>query len=213
MNSRRGLFVVIDGPSGVGKSTTIRLLADQLAATGRPSQATREPSDSPIGALARDGTHDYDALTLACLVAADRYHHLATTIRPALHAGRIVVCDRYLPASLVLQTFDGVPEDTVWNLNTHIDRPDLTVILLGAADVCRQRAAQRGTYSRFHQHLPDEPARYAAITAGLAAAGHHTVTYDIGEQTPDQVADGLLEHVLRLYVAHTEAAARDTTSS
>jgi dTMP kinase len=70
---------------------------------------TSEPSHGPLGTLARHGTDTYSGYVLACLVAADRYHHLATDIRPNLAAGRIVVCDRYVPSSYVLQLMDGVP--------------------------------------------------------------------------------------------------------
>jgi dTMP kinase len=88
---------------------------------------------------------------MACLVAADRYHHLETTIRPALAEGTIVVCDRYLASSLVLRTADGVSEDFVWNVHRHGDPPDLTVVLFGDPTTSRRRAAKRGTYTRFHE--------------------------------------------------------------
>jgi dTMP kinase len=64
----------------------------------------------------RAGTDTYRGMALACLVAGDRHHHLATEILPALQAGKIVVCDRYLPSSLVLQVIDGLEPDTVWRL-------------------------------------------------------------------------------------------------
>lgn len=113
--------------------------------------------------MARDGTHAFHGLTLACLVAADRYHHLATEIRPALAAGYMVICDRYLPSSLVLQRLDGVPTECVWSLHVHADRPDLTVILAGDPQLCQRRAARRGTYSRFHH--------------GIVARSRHTGTW------------------------------------
>jgi dTMP kinase len=63
------------------------MLHTELARSGLPVAATREPSDSALGKLARHGTDDYQGLVLACLVAADRYHHLEHDIRPAVHAG------------------------------------------------------------------------------------------------------------------------------
>ena len=92
---RQGFFVAIDGPSGIGKSTLTGLLADRLIAHGCSVMATKEPTATPLGSLARFGTDDYQGLTLACLVAADRYQHLEHEIRPALQAGRLVLCDRY----------------------------------------------------------------------------------------------------------------------
>jgi dTMP kinase len=67
---------------------------------------TAQPSHDRFGEIARHGTDTYTGHTVACLVAADRYHHLATQIRPQLAAGRIVLCDRYVASSYVLQRVD-----------------------------------------------------------------------------------------------------------
>jgi dTMP kinase len=187
-----GGFVVVDGPSGVGKSTVVPLLAQRLENAGQPALPTREPSTGPIGALARAGTHDYHGISLACLVAADRYHHLATIIRPAVSAGTIVICDRYVATSLVLQETDGVAAETVWEINAQADPPDLTLILLGNPVRLRQRAELRGTYSRFHQSITNEVDRYRDVAERLAAAGHRTIVHDIGDRSAEQVADDLL---------------------
>ena len=147
----QGFFAAIDGPSGIGKSTLTGLVADRLTAHGCSVTATKEPTATPLGSLARFGTDDYQGLTLACLVAADRYQHLEHEIRPALQAGRIVLCDRYIASSLVLQRLDGVSPEFVWQLNQHADRPDLSIILSGDASSARERAEKRGLYSRFHR--------------------------------------------------------------
>ncbi|MEV4642810.1 dTMP kinase [Actinoplanes sp. NPDC049548] len=175
-----GLFVVLDGPSGVGKSTVTKRLTERLNAEGRRAIATREPSDGVIGHLARTGTERFRGYSLACLVTADRYHHLDATIRPALDAGHVVVCDRYLPSSLVLQHLDGVPEDFIWSLNAAITKPDLTIILTGDPTRCRARASARGTYSRFHGASPQEHTSYRNLIGKLRQAGHPVATIDIG---------------------------------
>ncbi|MEH1123197.1 dTMP kinase [Micromonospora sp. CPCC 206061] len=59
MTTRHGLFVVIDGPSGVGKTTVTRLIQAELTCHGLAVAATREPSDSALGVLTRHGTNDY----------------------------------------------------------------------------------------------------------------------------------------------------------
>ncbi|HKS50107.1 MAG TPA: hypothetical protein VJT49_34380 [Amycolatopsis sp.] len=68
-------------------------------------------------------------MALACLCAADRHHQFATEIVPALREGQVVVCDRYVASSLVLQGLDGLSAEVVWQLNHGVYRPDLSVIL------------------------------------------------------------------------------------
>jgi dTMP kinase len=174
----------------------------------------RRPGDegtdrNSIGQLARFGTDDYHGLTLACLVAADRYQHLEQEVRPALRAGRIVLCDRYVASSLVLQGLDGVPTDFVWQLNQHADRPDLCVILTGDAACARNRAERRGLYSRFHRggHQAGlaEAALYATAAVELAEHGFEVLRHDIGSQTPSSVAEALATTVLARRQAQLDA--------
>lgn len=102
-----GFFTAIDGPSGVGKTSVTELTSRQLSACGMPVLSTRQPSDSPLGLLARSLTHDLRGLPLTYLMAADRHHHYEQVIRPAVDAGRVVVCDRYVASALVLDQVDG----------------------------------------------------------------------------------------------------------
>lgn len=106
--SARGIFVSLDGPGGAGKSTVAALIREQLAARGLGVHMTVEPSRTSLGDMIRASTDTYRGMALACLVAGDRHHHLATEIRPQLRAGTIVISDRYPPSSLVLQRMDGV---------------------------------------------------------------------------------------------------------
>jgi dTMP kinase len=199
------MFVTIDGPSGIGKSTITGLIASQLTASGCPVLATKEPTATPLGSLARFGTDDYHGLTLACLVAADRYQHLDHEIRPALQAGQLVLCDRYLASSLVLQQMDGVPAPFVWQLNQHADRPDLCIILAGDPAQARDRAEKRGLYSRFHRggHLAGlaEAALYASAAADLAEHGFDVITHDLGTQTASEAAGQLSDIILARWQA------------
>src|SRR3954469_1154636 len=136
---QRGLFVSVDGPSGAGKSTIVEHLAQLLVAAGEDVHVTAEPSTGPIGALCCEVTETITGPALACLYAADRYHHLEAEIRPRIAAGQIVISDRYVPSGLVMQRFDGVDPAFLWALNSHCDRPDLAVVLDADAETIARR--------------------------------------------------------------------------
>lgn len=147
--SHSGVFVTLDGPGGVGKTTTTTDLTHYLTARGYTVHATAEPSHHTLGQIARHQSDSYSGYALACLVAADRYHHLDTEIHPRLAAGHIVICDRYVASSYVLQRMDHVPLSFIESLNAATDVPDLAVILTGDPDINAQRLRARGTHSRF----------------------------------------------------------------
>ena len=140
----RGLFVSVDGPSGAGKSTIVEHLAQLLVSSGEEVHVTAEPSNGPIGRLCRELTETVTGHALACLYAADRYHHLETEVRTNIEAGRTVISDRYIPSGLVTQRFDGIDPTFLWELNVEADRPDLAVILEADPEVIAQRLHERG---------------------------------------------------------------------
>ena len=201
--SSDGIFVSIDGPGGVGKSTAARFICEQLTAQGRQVCLTAEPSRTPLGEMIRASTDTYRGMALACLVAGDRHHHLATEIRPQLHAGAIVISDRYLPSSLVLQRMDGVDQDTIWQLNSGAETPDLAVILNATPAILAARLAQRGgTHSRFERQ-PDGPATESAFyqdtAAELTALGWPVCGIDVTARTAGDVAAIVTDRVLTLH--------------
>lgn len=146
-----GTLITVDGPGGVGKSTAVRLVVETLRAAGVPVHSTTQPSRAPLGELARHGTDTYRGMALACLCAADRHHQLDSEIVPALREGQVVVCDRYVASSLVLQGLDGLSTEVVWQLNHGVYRPDLSVVLTGDPVVIDARLRARGGHSRFER--------------------------------------------------------------
>jgi dTMP kinase len=187
----RGHFVTLDGPGGAGKSTLLQLVTVQLEATGVAVHATSEPSRGPAGLLTRAHTAIFRGDALACLVAADRYHHLETEILPALAAGKIVICDRYVPSSYALQVLDGVEQEFVAAINAHAQRPDLAVILTCDPAVLQERLAARGSHGRFEDD-PEishaETARFGVIAKMLPAEGIRTLVLDSTRHHADFLA-------------------------
>lgn len=189
---RPGFFAAIDGPSGVGKTTVTELAARQLAACGLPVLATRQPSDSPLGRLARSATHDLRGLPLTYLMAADRHHHYEHVIRPAVAAGSVVVCDRYVATALVLDQVDGADPVFVWGIYRSLGWPDLAVMLAGDPPVSHARARRRGVYSRFHEGglaaAEAEASLYEGAAAMLAGLGYPVEVITVGDHSADDVA-------------------------
>lgn len=112
----RGRFISLEGGEGVGKSTQARLLVAALAERGIDALLTREPGGSAgaeaIRTLLLSGPEErWTAEAEALLFAAARADHVARTIRPALAAGRWVVCDRFLDSSRAYQGSGGALDD------------------------------------------------------------------------------------------------------
>lgn len=188
----QGLFVAIDGPAGTGKTTLTRALTERLTRDGYEVHATTQPSRAQLGEIARHGTDTYRGHALACLVAADRYHQLRTEIHPHRADGRIVLCDRYVASSYVLQTMDDVPPAFINNLNAAADRPDLTIILTADPAVAAARVRRRGAHSRFHTDITSsrtEAALYRDAVAYLKTQGQAVLTLDTTRASTDQLVD------------------------
>lgn len=152
-NGEAGLFVSFEGIDGSGKSTQARMLAEFLRAKGRDVVLTREPGGSPgaeeIRALVLQGDPDrWSAETELLLFTAARRDHLERTIRPALAAGKIVICDRFADSTRMYQ---GVSRG---NLRAQVDalhdlmigvEPDLTLLFDMDPSAGLARAKSRAT--------------------------------------------------------------------
>lgn len=144
----RGFFLAFDGPDGGGKTTQAAHLINWLRLHGMDVVACRDPGGTALGDRLRAillDRHDTPISMRAemLLYMASRAELVAEVIRPALEAGRVVVCDRYLLANVVYQGYaGGLPVDELWSVGAAATgglMPDLTVLIDIPPEVARGR--------------------------------------------------------------------------
>lgn len=130
-------FVVLDGPDGCGKSTQLKLLADQLNVEGLQVTSVRDPGTTAAGEAIRDIllSGKYGRLSPRCellLFMAARAQMISEIIHPAIEMGRLVLGDRFISASLAYQGASGVDLSAIIEMGkfaVHTTWPNLTIIL------------------------------------------------------------------------------------
>jgi dTMP kinase len=202
-----GLFVVFEGGEGAGKSTQVSRLAKSLRGYGRHVVVTREPGATEFGARIRgmllgsaDGPAAPTPRAEALLYAADRAHHVATVIRPALAAGSVVISDRYIDSSLAYQGAGrSLPADEIAWLSAWATgrlKPDLVVLLDIPPDVGLGRLSNRDEAPdrlesesvSFHERV-----RYAFLDLAVTEPYRYLVLD--ATRPPEQIAAAVLERI------------------
>lgn len=196
-----GRLVVLEGGEGAGKSTHARFVCEWLAAKGRDPVATREPGGSPLAEairelVLRDWEEGVHGNTELLLMFAARAAHLHATILPALQAGQVVVCDRFLDATYAYQGagrgLRSADIDLLAKLVLKRLRPDLVILLDVDPAIGVRRAQARGVSNRFDdeamafqtrvregylRRARRDPRRYAIVNADRDVA---SIQCDIG---------------------------------
>ncbi len=194
-NTPRGLFLTLEGTEGVGKSTNLNFIRDNLSARGIPLLVTREPGGTPLAEeiralLLAKREESVDDLAELLLVFAARAQHFYTVIEPALAAGQWVLSDRFTDATYAYQGGGrGLNLGVIEQLETLVQgqrRPDLTIILDVDVEVGLGRAGNRGDLDRFEL---EEVAFFervrAAYLSRAAAAPERYAVVDAGQTLPE----------------------------
>ena len=183
------MFITLEGTEASGKSTHLRLLADELSRLSYPVFTTREPGGSPVGEQIRNillHGEALDATAELMLFLADRAQHVSQVIRPHLENGDIVLCDRYADSTVCYQGYGrGLDIEFLRSLNCFVTKdlqPDLTLVFdLPIEIALTRRKREEGDRIdceevSFHQRVREgflkevarEPERFRVIDASTS---------------------------------------------
>jgi len=205
--TRHGWLLVLDGPEGAGKTTQAEHLVQHLRDTGREATSVRDPGSTPVSERIREVLLDrrlpeMDARTEVFLYMASRAEMVARIIRPALNVGLVVVCDRFVSATVAYQGYaGGIDPDLIWDLGRTACgglEPDLTVILDLPVQEGLARARQLAEPDRIEAK---DPAYHEKVRQGfLAMAEARPEVFAVvdASRPPDAVADAIWEAAKRV---------------
>lgn len=164
-----GFFIAFEGPEGAGKSTQLRRLQARLQAEGLEPLVTKEPGGTPLGERVRElvllePELDITPLSEFLLYSASRAQLVEDVIKPALGAGKLILCDRFAGASVAYQGYGrGLPLDFIHTVTAQATgglEPDLTLLFDIEPELGLARVAARGQKDRlegadlaFHQRV------------------------------------------------------------
>ena len=200
----RGRFITLEGGEGVGKSTQVKALADALRKRRIEVLVTREPGGSEGAEKIRElllvGSDDrWGPSAEALLFAAARADHVDKTIRPAVEAGRWVLCDRFADSSLAYQGgAGGLGIETVRSINAAAVGdcfPDRTLVLMLDEGSERARARDSGDSDRIGGRPDDYHRKVDAAFRIIAAEEPERVQLIDASGSPDQVTNRLLDAI------------------
>jgi dTMP kinase len=201
-----GTFITVEGIEGVGKTTNMEFLGQLIRAAGKELVVTREPGGTPLGEAIRGLLLDpqYQGMNPDCelqLMFAARAEHLARVIRPAMEAGKWVLCDRFTDATYAYQGGGrGLDIEKIAALEQLVQgdfRPDLTLLLDVPVAVGLARAGKRSAPDRFEQEQVEffERVRQAYLDMARAHDGRYRV---IDASQPLDAVQQQLQDVLQV---------------
>ena len=202
-----GRFISFEGIDGAGKSTHIRAVADWFRAQGADVQLSREPGGTPLAEALRDIVlnQPMGSLTELLLMFAGRRDHVETVIRPALAAGKTLLCDRFTDDSFAYQGGGrGLPLSVLNPLADWVQQgtePELTLWFdLPAAQAAARRAGAREA-DRIEQQDLDFFERVRAAYAARAAEAPQRIVRIDASGTVEQVGQAVLAVLAQRYPA------------
>jgi len=191
-----GALVTLEGIDGTGKSTQAGRLARTLGQQGHDVLLTREPGGTAGAEGIRKLILDNDQARWSpaselLLFFAARCNHVEQCIRPAIKAGKIVICDRFTDSTRVYQSMRGDAGDVLESINARLVdmEPDLTLVLQTRPELARERIRQRGEMMTHFEQVDQQ--RLADLIEGferiIARFPERCVPID-ADRNPDVIA-------------------------
>jgi dTMP kinase len=193
--ANKGIFIVIEGLDGSGKTTQANLLAKKLSQNYNVL-LTAEPSRGKIGTFIREGCL-YEDKRLpteaeALVFAADRIEHMQKELKPALDEGKLVICDRYVYSSLAYQGSAGLSLDWIKTINARALQPDFSIFI----DVSPEQVLERLQRKKSVMETLETQRKVREVYLKFVEKGE-LVRVD-GDKPKEAVADELCAVVLSL---------------
>lgn len=201
----KGTFITVEGPDGAGKTTQLQLLNDVLKEKGYNVMMTREPGGTRVGNEIRSlilnpDFEEMKEMTEILLYAASRAQHVEELIRPALEAGTIILCDRFVDASLAYQGYGlGHPIDLVRHINDSATgglAPDRTYLFDLTVTDSKKRMMDRGALDRIEQRDDAFRARVYDGFKQIAASDPERVQIVQANRSIEVIHQELVEDVI-----------------
>jgi dTMP kinase len=192
----RGVFVVLEGIDGAGKTTIANMLVRELTEMGFKVTYTYEPTDSEIVNIVKTNfNYLRDPFIDALTFALDRLIHVKSKILPALEEGQIVVSDRYYYSSVAYQGAMGAPIEWVLEVNKWALRPDIAIYLDVDPEIALER--KQSTSSRFSEFEKLE-LEYKVREIYLKLASMGLLVLVDASRSIEEVYDDVRRHVLKV---------------
>jgi len=202
-----GLFITFDGPEGGGKTTQRELLSKKLKSLGHDVVDTREPGGTTLGRAIREWLLIPSDIKIArhaeiLLFMADRAQHVEEVVKPALNAGRIVLCDRYVDSTIAYQVGGrGLPLELMEQLNQISHQglmPTRTYMLMVSPELGLERAQKKGrdrfeeaglefhnkVYKKYREIAKNNPKRVMLLESDDIDEIHNKIFNDLKSLLP-----------------------------
>ncbi len=191
----RGLFIVIEGIDGTGKSTLSAALQQELMRLGVDCLCTFEPSDGVWGKRLRESFSSPERLLPHQeleLFIKDRQDHVKNTLTPAIEAGKVVVCDRYYFSTMAYQGARGMDMEEIRHMNQFAPVPDVVFLLELPVEQAIERITG-GRGERLNSFEKEEYLRKVATNFN-SLKDEYIVRMD-ASRPPDELVQQAMRHI------------------